>query len=406
MSVCPFAVNRLIPPGSSDPRITPRMAILHVAVTTASSLWDYFAHRSGGIESHFYIRLDGTIEQYRDTAWQADANYLANDFAVSIETAGLAGGKWTLRQRRSIKRLLLWLNEVDGIPLEKVQAWDGQGVGYHTQFGAPGKWTPVAKSCPGPARIAQFGSWLVPWMASLSQPAPLAALSERLQIVTANLWRENPNIRGDLRLLSKSGAHIIGCQETAHIAPVTGYRWVPGGTRDVRTLVRTDIEVVEHGTELISQAVGISPERHVQWFVYKWHGVLRAHVNTHWNSHVQAGAAKPYHLPRLAEYIKGARKVAALVANLRAQGYAVTVTGDLNWSYTAGHQWRWAPRVVFGHVGLTSQYEAARHPILRPGGKRPIDYVFFDRHDLRLVAQRLIDGEHSDHAWQLCEFAA
>ena len=28
---------------------------------------------------HFYIRRDGTVEQYRDTAYQADANYQAND---------------------------------------------------------------------------------------------------------------------------------------------------------------------------------------------------------------------------------------------------------------------------------------------------------------------------------------
>ena len=94
MAVCPFAVKRLIAPGSSDPRIEPRVAILHVDAGNASSLYDYFKNRSGGIESHFHIRKDGVIEQYRDTAFQADANLHANDFAVSIETQGFGEGEW------------------------------------------------------------------------------------------------------------------------------------------------------------------------------------------------------------------------------------------------------------------------------------------------------------------------
>lgn len=411
MSVCPFAVQRLIPPGSNDPRIKPRMAILHVACTRARSLWGYFAHRSGGIESHFYIRLSGKIEQYRDTSWQADANYLANDFAVSIETAGLAGGRWNRRQRKSIKRLLLWLHEVDGIPLEKVQRWDGEGVGYHTQFGAPGKWTPYKKSCPGPARISQYRSWLVPWLAKASAPVPPAPVPERLTLVTANLWNSNPAIKSDLALLPPTRAHIIGCQEawpyTAEVRAVPGYQWVVVGKHEsIGCLVRQDIEVVESGHVRISDAVGSSPGRHALWFVYKWHGILRAHVNTHFNAHVQADADSPNTLPRVREYIKGAKKVAALVADLEAQGYPVTVTGDLNWAFSAQQsQWYYAPRLVFGRLGLFSQFEAAANPLPRPAGdKRAVEYVFYDPDDLHLVAQRFIEGEHSDHPWHLCEF--
>ena len=109
MAVCPFAVKRLIAPGSSDPRIEPRVAILHVDAGNASSLYDYFKNRSGGIESHFHIRKDGVVEQYRDTNFQADANLHANDFAVSIETQGFGEGEWTPAQLASIKRLLLWV---------------------------------------------------------------------------------------------------------------------------------------------------------------------------------------------------------------------------------------------------------------------------------------------------------
>src|SRR5690606_39631227 len=81
MALCPFAVLRLIPPGSNDPRISPRVAVLHVDAGDNPSLYDYFRTRSGGIESHFHIRRDGLIEQYRDTDFEADANHKANPFA-------------------------------------------------------------------------------------------------------------------------------------------------------------------------------------------------------------------------------------------------------------------------------------------------------------------------------------
>ena len=165
MALCPFALHRIIPPGSSDPRITPRVAVLHVDAGNAESLYDYFANRSGGIESHFHVTRAGVIEQYRDTAFQADANNLANDFAVSIETQGYGEGEWTPEQLAAIKRLLRWLHDAHPeIRLAKVDRWDGAGIGYHVQFGAPGPWTPVAKSCPGPDRVRQFHDVLVPWL--------------------------------------------------------------------------------------------------------------------------------------------------------------------------------------------------------------------------------------------------
>lgn len=169
MAIYPQAIQRLIPPGSNDPIIKPRLIILHVDGGNAYDLHDYFAHRSGGVESHFHIASDGTVFQYRDTVFQADANYRANDFAISIETQGTAAGEWSLEQLHSIKTLLWWLSEIHGIPLEKAKAWDGTGVGYHIQFGAPGYWTPVAKSCPGIKRIRQFENVIVPWMLTVTK---------------------------------------------------------------------------------------------------------------------------------------------------------------------------------------------------------------------------------------------
>jgi hypothetical protein len=168
--IYPGAKQLIIPPGSNDPQITPRIAILHVDAGNAASLYSYFRDRSGGIESHFHVRKDGLVEQYRNIFWQADANLDANDFAVSIETQGYGAGEWNSLQIAAIKKLLLWLHSEAGIALRRCGSWNGIGVGYHTMWGSPSHWTPVAKSCPGPDRIKQFESVIVPWFTARLTP--------------------------------------------------------------------------------------------------------------------------------------------------------------------------------------------------------------------------------------------
>lgn len=174
MARCPFAEWKPVPYNSSDPRITATQGILHVDAGNASSLWRLFLafQKTSGIEAHFFVKKNGDLEQYRDTNIQADANYKANPRAISVETQGFGSGKWTPEQLATIKRLMLWLEDVEGIPLKVCPEWDEPGWGYHIMFGSPGAWTPVAKSCPGPNRIKQFKSVLVPWMREQNKPKP------------------------------------------------------------------------------------------------------------------------------------------------------------------------------------------------------------------------------------------
>lgn len=174
------ATKREIRPGSTDPAIKPIGVILHVDAGNASSLYSYFNGPSGGIESHFFIRKDGVVEQYRDTGYEADANYKANSFVeggvrkgyISVETQGYEEGEWTAAQIQAIKELLLWANKTHSIPLKKCATPTDPGVGYHTLFGAPSAWTPFSKSCPGPDRKRQFADVLVPWMVAVTAPPP------------------------------------------------------------------------------------------------------------------------------------------------------------------------------------------------------------------------------------------
>lgn len=172
--LCPFAKWRPLAEAYDQPVIRPVLSILHSAVDAKgpTTLFYFFNRRDVRLESHFFIRLDGTIEQYMPVNRRADANYKANSFwsagarcgAVSIETEDDGTPDttpWTDAQIRSIVRLLLWLHTEWGIPLELATRWDGSGLGYHTLF--PHDWTNVrGKTCPGTVRIRQFYDVIVP----------------------------------------------------------------------------------------------------------------------------------------------------------------------------------------------------------------------------------------------------
>lgn len=172
MALYPKAIKKLIPAGSNDPRIDAVGIVYHVAVSKSDSLYDFFLH-DGGIESHFYVRFDGTVEQYRDTAFEADANYLGNSWGsprkgmLSVETEGMGPGKWTAAQVQALKDLTVWCSQTHHFPIRKATGPYSGGVGYHCQFK---DWNPHVHSCPGPARVQQFDSVFVPWFADALAP--------------------------------------------------------------------------------------------------------------------------------------------------------------------------------------------------------------------------------------------
>lgn len=177
----PGATLKLIPAGTNDPPIVPVGFAFHVAATNAFSLFGYFNGPSGGIESHFYIHKDGTIEQYRSCLVEADAQNAGNSWPagghrngiISVETQGLGPGWWTNAQKDAIKKLILWGHQEFGIPLRKLT--DPQpptlaagGIGYHSLFAS---WNTGHHNCPGPLRQLWFNRELVPWLALQGKPA-------------------------------------------------------------------------------------------------------------------------------------------------------------------------------------------------------------------------------------------
>jgi hypothetical protein len=158
---------RLLPENTSAPRITPRLLIMHSIVGSAEGAYRYFRDVTN-LESTFIVTLGGQVWQLMDTTRQADANYRANPFAVSVETEDNGdpdSEPWTGPQLDALVWLAEECHRVHRVPLRRADRWDGSGLGYHTLFGAPSPWTPVSKTCPGRARIRQFDQVLLPRIA-------------------------------------------------------------------------------------------------------------------------------------------------------------------------------------------------------------------------------------------------
>ena len=165
-----LAVKKPLPEAESQPRIEPRLVIVHTMDGTLLGTDNLFRTQSV-FESHFGVGgptdgadLDGVIFQWMDTDRQADANRNANGFAVSIETSdgGDPDRPWSPKQLDALVRLIGALCDHYEIPRQICDRAEGSGLGWHVMFGAPGPWTPVAKTCPGPVRIKQLKDTVFP----------------------------------------------------------------------------------------------------------------------------------------------------------------------------------------------------------------------------------------------------
>jgi len=347
----PKAIVKNIAPGSNDPAIKPRVAILHVAISEGESLFGWFNGPSGGVESHFYIRRDGTVEQYRSIYFQADANFDANDFAVSIETQGMGPGRWTRAQVRAIKALLLWLHNEADIPLHRCKVWDGAGVGYHSSFA---QWNHAGKPCPGADRIKQFNGELTRWMRLRRALEAGSIFKPKHRIVSANLHVNNPDpIAAANQIVAKVKARfswvpdVIAFQETQRDSTLSALNRVEGYSlfaardkgeagRELGVLLHDTLKCL--GVEFTKAADGVKGGDPVfdhprGIFVVKYLKRRRkvAVVNTHMgvfgedrtaNGSVPGEAAQ--------QHAVHARRLLNKVRELEAAGFLVFVTADAN----------------------------------------------------------------------------
>jgi hypothetical protein len=176
MGVYPHGLWLPLPENDTQPAITPRLLIFHTAVDGANTvtLRAYWNSPGVNLESHGYIRKDGTFEQYMDTGRRADANNQANGFAISVETwDGRAPDQpavpWTDAQVAAIVAFCDWACTVHGIPRRVADRWDGSGIGWHNQFP---QWSPGPTACPGQPRADQLRDVVIPALNAGPPPPP------------------------------------------------------------------------------------------------------------------------------------------------------------------------------------------------------------------------------------------
>lgn len=154
---------------------------LHVAVSEAVSLHGFF-NAKGRASSHFYVRKDGTVEQYVDTDYRAEADLDGNDATISIETQGglknANGEPWTDAQLEALAKLYAWAVTAHDVPkriaVDSRPGASSHGLSWH-RLGVDGAFpalpSPLAgreqrgggmryshargKACPGDAKIRQ-----------------------------------------------------------------------------------------------------------------------------------------------------------------------------------------------------------------------------------------------------------
>lgn len=119
MAIYPKAIYKPLTVNKGRQRmLTYNRVNLHVAVSEAASLYGAF-NRARQPDSHFYVRRDGTVEQYVDTKYRANADLEGNDATISIETQG--GTKkadsepWDHSQLVAMAELYAWAVETHGI---------------------------------------------------------------------------------------------------------------------------------------------------------------------------------------------------------------------------------------------------------------------------------------------------
>lgn len=166
MAKCSFAVWRPLPENWTEPKITVTQFVYHTQVGYFGGLYSWFNRSDVYAESHFGLSMGGYLEQYIDTARQADAQYHANIRAISLECEDKGDPikhPYTDAQLEVMVRLGRWSMEHHPILPRKCPTWDASGFGYHSMWGAPSHWTPVrGKTCPGSTRIRQLETEVFP----------------------------------------------------------------------------------------------------------------------------------------------------------------------------------------------------------------------------------------------------
>jgi hypothetical protein len=248
---------------------------IHTMVGSLAGTDSYFRSGNGagfsGTESHFGTGSDGSIWQWQDTAFRAEANLNGNHRLISIENAdyGIGFGTWntndggavpafTAAQAEAIARILAWASKEHNIPLVLIpdSAPGRRGVGYHRQGVDPYRvsggeqWSlAYGKVCPGNKRIAQ-----IPGIIARARQIAAGNITPEEEVVTT---AEQDSIA------SKVVAKLLGEDVNADMAGVQSLRNVVSQTwTNSRAVIATQAAhsaAIKALTQIVADQEGYDP---------------------------------------------------------------------------------------------------------------------------------------------------
>ena len=155
MALCPWADYRPIPSsivGVPVPMQEYLGMVEHVTEGQGSP-YPWFSNPAAQAFSHFWIGVEGQLEQYQNTAYESWAQEAGNRTYLSCETEGYSTGYLTGPQVQTFGRLLAWSWNEHEMPKLVVTDTVGQeGLILHSDGGVP--WGDHL-GCPGPLRASQ-----------------------------------------------------------------------------------------------------------------------------------------------------------------------------------------------------------------------------------------------------------
>jgi hypothetical protein len=246
----PDAEWRPLPEAFVQAPITPVLVIFHTIVGSAAGAMKTMARADWPGESHFVNPYNGRMVQLMPLDRRADCNWQVNAWvtkrdlvlangavvrkgnvcgAISIESEDDGSPEdtpWTAEQCESFAQFTAWAHVEHGIPVDVPADPFSPGVGYHSLPGlnrlkiwepnavppygtfidSSGRtvnvynpWTnTVGKSCPGPARIAQFAGILERARQLVQPPEPPSEeddMAIRLVSQTKGEWIWTPGTK-------------------------------------------------------------------------------------------------------------------------------------------------------------------------------------------------------------------
>lgn len=180
--------------------IRPRLILIHTNGAkgggTRASAYNWSMAAPDNTKCHYQVDRDGTATKFLPSDRQGIANYKADPFGISIETADLGWPipghvcGFTPAQAETLAQIVAYESELWDIPIESPAAWDGAGVGAHTDpFGYP-FWTKYdGKPCPGVQKKIEIRELIMPRAREIREGDDMAATARLVKHSRyQNIW--------------------------------------------------------------------------------------------------------------------------------------------------------------------------------------------------------------------------